>query len=134
MDSARHGQDPAYKHPVTLDGFIDDVSASEGIRLADLERLTTLLVHTANSRYRIIVLDGPRMLMQGGRYFPDNTTCDLGGSSFGDGPVKFGWIGVGMRMEIWSKGRRIITSPVRAITTSRNHSRAAGVTTSGARS
>ncbi len=120
MDSVQN--QPSTPGPGTRSGAIEEVPGNEGVSLADLEPLTTLLVHTANSRYRIIVLDGMSILMQGGRKFPQMTAGDLTGSCTGENPLRFGWIGVGSRLEIWSGGRRIVTSPVRAITTERHHS------------
>jgi len=104
----------------TLAGFDDEAAASKGISLLDLEPLTTLLVGTRNSVYRIIVLGGSAVLIQGGRSFPDVTAGDLSGSSFDGSMPKFGWIGVGVRMQIWCDGQRIVTSPVRGFTTESN--------------
>jgi hypothetical protein len=106
----------------TLDGFSDEVSATEGVSLVDLEPLTTLLVRTCNSQYRIIVLRGTTVLVQGGRSFADVTIGVLNGSSLGGSLLRLAWIGVGLCMEIHSGGRRFVTSPVRAITTDRNPS------------
>ena len=86
-------------------------SAIDGVSLADLEPLTTLLVRTANSLYRIIVLRGETVLIKGGRSFPEITRGDL--FSFGVNVVRFGWIGVGFRMEIHSGDHCVVTSPVR---------------------
>ena len=99
----------------TLDGFADGVSVAEGISLEDLEPLTTLLVHTCNSLYRIIVSERTAILVQGGRFFPDATVGHLHGSSAGGSLLKLAWIGVGLRMEICANAQRIVTSPVRAI-------------------
>jgi hypothetical protein len=101
----------------TLDGFADELAACKGVNLRDLEPLTTLLVRTCHSVYRIIVLRGTTVLVQGGPFFPDVTVGQLDGSGFGGRMLKLGWIGVGSRFEISSDGRRFVTSPVRAITT-----------------
>jgi hypothetical protein len=103
----------------TLDGFADEVSATEGVCVRDLEPLTTLLVRTCNSLYRIIVSRGTAVLVQGGQFFPEVTLGHLDGSSFGGSLLKLAWIGVGLRMEISSGGQRIVTSPVREIRTER---------------
>jgi len=103
----------------TLDGFADEVSATEGICVRDLEPLTTLLVRTCNSLYRIIISRGTTVLVQGGQFFPDVTPGHLDGSSFGGSLLKLAWIGVGLRMEICSGGQRIVTSPVREFRTER---------------
>jgi hypothetical protein len=101
----------------TLDGFAGEVSACEGVSLPDLDSMTTLFVRTCHSVYRIIVLRGTTVLVQGGPFFPDVTTGQLVGSGFGGKMLKLGWIGVGLRLEISADGRRFVTSPVRAITT-----------------
>jgi hypothetical protein len=106
----------------TLEAFADKVSASEGVSLSDLEPLTTLLVRTSHSVYRIIVMQGTTVLVQGGSAFPDATIGHLHGSGLGGSLLKLGWIGVGLRMEISSDGKRFVTSRVRAVTTKRNPS------------
>ena len=52
--------------------FAQEVALTEGVGLAELESLTTLLVRTDNSLYRIIVLQSPRpnILVQGGDFSP----------------------------------------------------------------
>jgi hypothetical protein len=100
----------------TLDGFIDSVTPGGGVSLHALEPLTTIVVATRNSQYRITVSAGAVIYIQGGRFFPETTNARLDGSSAGGSFLKVAWIGVGLRMEISSGGQRIITSPVRAIT------------------
>ena len=59
----------------TLDGFAEEVSRADGIGLADLDPITTLLVRTENSLYQITVVQ-PRqtnVLVQGGEFFPETT-------------------------------------------------------------
>lgn len=104
----------------TLDGFVRSASGT-GVSLREVEPLTTLLVATCNTQYRIIVSRQSAILVQGGRFFPDVTSAHLDGSSAGGSFLKVGWIGVGMRMEISAGGQRIVTSPVRTITTECEH-------------
>jgi hypothetical protein len=115
-------KDRTVRRQSTLDGFADELSASEGVSLLDLEPLTTLLVRTWHSVYRIIVLQDTTVLVQGGTSFPDVTMGQLNGSGFGGNLLKLAWIGVGLRMEISSNGKRFVTSAVRAITTEWNPS------------
>jgi hypothetical protein len=103
----------------TVDRLADDMSATKGVSLTDLEPLTTLLVRTCHSLYRIIVWQDTTVLVQGGRHFPDVTVGRIEGSGFGGSLLKMAWIGVGLRMEICAGGRRIVTSPVRKIRTER---------------
>ena len=101
----------------TLDGFAEAVSRADGVGLADLDPITTLLVRTHNTLYRITALRPPttHVLVQGGRFFPGTTEARLWGSSFGGSLLKMAWIGVGLRMEICANGQLVITSPVKAI-------------------
>ena len=105
-----------------VDEFADEASASEGLNLDDLEPLTTLMVRTCHSRYRIVVWRGTTVLLQGGRRFPHTTVCRINGSGCGGSVLKLAWIGVGLRMEIAAGGGCIVTSPVLEITTERDSS------------
>src|SRR4030095_5537288 len=99
----------------TLDGFVEDVAGAHGIHLRDVEPLTTVVVLTHNSRYRILITDGTAAIVRGGAFFPEPTAARIDGSSCGGTLLKVGWIGVGLRMEICANGRRIITSPGREV-------------------
>lgn len=101
----------------TLDRFVDVVDHIEGVHLRHLPPLTTLLVRTMNSLYRVVLTQGLEVSVHGGRFFPDPTSAYLDGASIGRSCLVIGWIGIGLPVEIRSGGRRIITSPVRAITT-----------------
>ncbi len=106
----------------TLDGFVDDLADARGIYLRDVEPLTTLMVRTQNSQYRIVVSHDTSVIVQGGQFFPDATPGRIDGSGFGGSLLKVGWIGIGLRMEIFADGQRIITSPVRDISVERDMS------------
>ena len=99
----------------TLDGFADDTACARGVDLRDLEPLTTIVVRTRNSLYRIIVTQGTSVVVQGGHFFPDGVAARIDGSGFGGSLLKVGWIAIGLRMEIFAGEQRIITSPVRDI-------------------
>ena len=101
----------------TLAGFTAAVSTTHGVHLRDLAPMTTLHVLTRNSHYRIIVSAGDAVLVEGGEFFPCLTPAHFSGASVGGSFLKVGWIGLGLRMEILVDGRRIVTSPVRDITT-----------------
>ncbi len=98
----------------TLDGFAAE-AAGAGVLLRELEPLTSLIVHTRNSRYHVVVSAGTAIMIQGGSFFPEPTEARLDGSSLGSSFLKVGWIGVGLRMEIRARGQRIVTTAVRAI-------------------
>ena len=88
---------------------------TEGVQLGQLPPLTTLLVRTMNSLYRVVVVEATEVFVQGGEFFRDPERASLDGSSAERRCLKVGWIGVGRMMEIRSQGRRITTSPVRGI-------------------
>ena len=92
----------------------------EGVRLRQLTPFTTLLVQTTHSLYRIVVTDGDRVYVQGGEFFPNPVSAYRDGSRVGLSALKLGWIAVGLAMEIQAEGRRVVTSPVRAIITERS--------------
>lgn len=99
----------------TLGQFVEDVDETQGVDLRQLAPLTTLVIRTMNSEYRVTITQGPEVSIQGGAYFPEPTLAWLDGASIGGNCLKVGWIGVGLLMEICSGGRRIVTSPVCAI-------------------
>ena len=101
----------------TLARFGDLVDGTLGVQLRHLPPSTILLVWTMNSLYRVVVADWPEVYIQGGAFFPEPTLAQLDGASIGGSCLRVGWIGAGLLVEIRSGGRRIITSPVRAITT-----------------
>ncbi len=92
---------------------MNDIS---GVHLRRLPPFTTLVVRTMNSVYRVVITLGPEVYIQGGVFFRDPTRVFVDGATTG-GILKIGWIGVGLMVHIRSAGQRIITSPVRAITT-----------------
>ena len=97
-----------------LDRAVTDSPAVQGLHLRDLPTLTLLRVWTMNSVYRLLTTEAPEVLLQGGPFFPEWTTARLDGATV-SGLIRIGWIGVGLPMEICAAGRRIVTSPVRAI-------------------
>jgi hypothetical protein len=101
------------RREATLDGFINDLADAPGISLREVEPLTTIVVRTHNSCYRILIEHDTTAIVRGGAFFPDPTPARIDGSGFGGTLLKVGWIGIGLRMEIFTNGRRIITSPIR---------------------
>jgi hypothetical protein len=103
----------------TLDGFVQGVADARGIHLREIEPLTTIVVQTYNSRYRIVMTGGTSAIVQGGKFFTDPTPARIDGSGFGGSVLKTAWIGVGLKMEIFANDQRIITSPVVDVTLER---------------
>ena len=73
-----------------------------------------------NTRYGSSVVPFPRVLVQGGAFFPERTRACLSGSSFGGSCLKLGWVGVGLRLEFHFDDQWIITSHVRSIMVDRS--------------
>jgi hypothetical protein len=104
--------------PRTLDGFALEPGCTEGVELQSLEAGTVLNVITRNSNYRVIVVDPfqQRVLVTGGRLFPERTEVRFEGATAGGSVLKIGWIGTGLRVEISVGGQRITTSRVQSVT------------------
>lgn len=88
-----------------------------GVQIDRLEDLQALRVETLNNTYDLAIVSAQRgeILVRGGRYFPDWTPVQFVGCSLGGGLLKRYGVHVGFRMEFYSAGRLILTSPVRAI-------------------
>ncbi len=101
----------------TLAGFTFEPGCEEGLAIESLESGTALIVHTENSEYRLVVLDGAshRVLVEGGAMFPDAVPAVLQGASAGGSLVKTGWIGIGLRLELFVDPKWVRTSPVRSV-------------------
>ena len=118
----RRNDPTLFPRAATLDGFVNDLADAPGIYLREVEPLTTIVVRTHNSCYRILIEHDTTAIVRGGAFFPEPTPARIDGSGFGGTLLKVGWIGVGLRMEIFTNGRRIITSPVRDVILERSGS------------
>ncbi len=100
-----------------LDGVIEVSPLLEGVTLMALEACDTIHVRTRNSDYEIFLLDpkSGRALVRGGEYFAEPVEATVSGSTFGGCMLKAGWLGVGLRMEIYVNGQRTVTSPVQSL-------------------
>ena len=89
----------------------------EGVSLTTLEACDTIHVRTRNSDYEIFLLDpdSGRALVRGGEYFAEPVEATVSGSTFGGCMLKAGWLGVGLRIEIYVNGQRTVTSPVQSL-------------------
>lgn len=78
---------------------------------------TVLQLRTRNSRYRLVVVDGPegRVLITGGRHFPDQMPVQVVGATPGDGRVKPDWIVEGLRLQLLTAQGCVITSTVSSL-------------------
>lgn len=100
-----------------LDNLMRVSPSLPGVVLETLDPFDTISVRTRNSEYRLFLLDpkAGRALLEGGRQFVEPVEAIVNGSTFGGSTLKCGWIGVGMRMELWVKDHAVSTSPVQSI-------------------
>jgi len=100
-----------------LDGGAEISSLLEGVTLMALEDCDMIQVRTRNSDYEIFLLDpkSGRALVRGGKFFAESVEATVSGSTFGGCMLKAGWLGVGLRMEIFANGQRTVTSPVQSL-------------------
>jgi hypothetical protein len=100
-----------------LDGVVEISPLLEGVTLMSLEACDTIRARTRNSDYEIFLLDpkSGRAFVRGGEYFAEPVEATVSGSSFGSCMLKSGWLGVGLRMEIYVNGQRTVTSPVQSL-------------------
>src|SRR6266508_2219673 len=100
-----------------LDGVIEIGPLLEGVALTALEACDTIHMRTRNSDYEITLLDpkSGRSLVRGGECFAEPVEATVSGSTFGGCMLKAGWLGVGLRMEIYANGQRTVTSPIQAL-------------------
>jgi hypothetical protein len=101
----------------TLAGFTEATAHGKGLHVARLEPLTRLAIRTRNTLYEITVVEPSdwRVLVRGGRFFPQETLAFLCGSGYGGTLLKVAWIGVGLCCELSTDGQRVVTSPVQRI-------------------
>ena len=95
----------------------------EGLALESLQEYDTIHAHTHNSDYQIFIFDPKtgRALVQGGPYLSKPVAALVCGSTIGGGMLKTGWLGIGLCMEIFVHGHRLVTSPVQSLSVSRDH-------------
>ena len=117
-ESLHTDPDPVIPERGTLEGFALEAGGVEGLSLQSFDEGTVLNVITRHSNYRVVVLDAAqqRVLVTGGRMFPESTEVRFEGATAGGSAVKVGWIGVGLRLEFSLGRQRITTSRVHSVT------------------
>ena len=100
-----------------LDSMEAPGGTSTGIDSRLLPPGIEVVVDTNNSRYRFVMGDGngSNAVVQGGRYFLEETEVRIAGSTYGGSFLKIAWIELGLCLELSVSGTRIVTSPVRSI-------------------
>jgi RNA polymerase-binding transcription factor DksA len=92
------------------------------IILKTLNAFDTILLHTQNSDYRILLLDPGtgRALVEGGTYLPEPGEGVVTGSALPASAFNAGAICVGGRLEMWVDKKVLLTSPVQSVEVKQN--------------
>jgi hypothetical protein len=120
LDPTTGGNRGKRMHAIPRSGSLESLTeinpSLDGVELKTLAPFDTICVRTRNSNYRIFLLEPTKgwALVEGGRRFVEPVEATVSGSTFGGSMLKMGWIGMGLRMEIYSNGKRILTSPVQS--------------------
>jgi hypothetical protein len=90
---------------------------NDGVQVEQLDPVDTLIVHTRNSRYEIIVVEphSAQVLVRGGKFLPVYTPATLAGASLGGSFLKVHGVYIGFRMELCIAGETLLTAPVESI-------------------
>lgn len=88
-----------------------------GVELETLAPFDTIWARTLNTDYRIFLLDphSGRAIVEGGHQFVEPVDAVVNGSTFNNSSFKIGWIGRGLRIEFWTNGTIVSTSPVQSV-------------------
>jgi len=116
-DGGRQISEPSISMPDALNRGDKINSSFPGVALETLVPFDTIFVRTLNSDYRILLLDSKtgRSLVEAGHHFVEPVEAVIYGSTSGGSTFKVGWIGLGLRMEMWVKDKLISTSPVQSV-------------------
>jgi|SRR5215510_10901060 len=104
-----------------MEGLRNIAGQYECVQLSELAPLTTLFVWTHNSLYRVVVIDGAHVYVQGGDFFADPSPAEIVGARMGSGFLFDGLICIGLEIELRAGGTRFRTSRVVAMTTESAH-------------
>jgi hypothetical protein len=118
----RHSEPSPAIHNVEMPGLtpsLDHVESDPNRRSVALPLLlpgTLVSLHTRNTCYRLVVIDGSerRVQISGGKLFPENTDAELIGAIDDEG-VKVGWIVQGFQLELLTERGPVLTSAVESV-------------------
>jgi hypothetical protein len=101
----------------SLEAMTEVLPLLEGVTLESCAPFDVISARTANTNYHFLVLDpnSGRVLLDGGKRFPEPIEATILGSSFGGSMIRMGWVGVGLRIELCANDKYIITSPVQQL-------------------
>jgi hypothetical protein len=102
----------------SLIGSVTGTNPKNGTLLVDVPEGGKIDVHTMNSLYELIVVDGKsgKVMVKGGKLIDGEQEAVVLGSSFGPFYLKPNWIGEGMQMAIY--GVKTPTGETTGVTTS----------------
>ena len=94
----------------------DERTSLPGVAVETLAPFDTIRARTLNSDYRIYLLDPKtgRALLEGGQFL-EPVEAVVNGSTFGNSTFEVGWIGRGLRIEFWTDGTIVSTSPLQSV-------------------
>jgi hypothetical protein len=100
----------------SLEQLESDPSHYRSVALPLLLPGSLVTLHTRNTCYRLVVIDGAerRVQISGGKLFPDGTEAELIGATDDEG-VKVGWIVEGFQLELLTARGPVLTSTVESV-------------------
>ena len=100
----------------SLDHLESDPARFRCVALPLLLPGTSLTLHTRNTCYRMVVVDGTdrRVRITGGKLFPEDTDVQVVGA-IDDESVKHGWIVEGFQLELTTQRGPVLTSTVESV-------------------
>jgi hypothetical protein len=97
---------------------VDPGALPRSVALPLLLTGTLVTVHTRNTLYRMVVVDGTARQVEvyGGTLFPHRTDAEIIGAIDVNDETKVGWIEEGSRLELITDHGRVLTSMVESVT------------------
>jgi len=118
----RHSEPSPAIHNVDMPGLtpsLEHIESDPNRRSVALPLLLPgpfVILHTRNTCYRLVVIDGAerRVQINGGKLFPENTDVEVIGAIDDEG-VKVGWIVQGFQLELLTERGPVLTSTVESV-------------------
>jgi hypothetical protein len=107
---------PPLANVIPFGGFASS-QPDNAIELDSCPPFQWIVVTTRKSVYDIIVLSGDagKVMVRGGRFFPEFRPVTIAGSTFGGSAMKLRTICVGLHLEVHVDGKSFVTSPIRTV-------------------
>jgi hypothetical protein len=99
-----------------LEPVESEFTSAHSVALALLSAGTVVTIQTRNTCYRMQVVDGStrRVLITGGRLFPDSTEVEVVGAA-DEEHVRVGWMVEGLQVELSTRRGPVLTSVVQSL-------------------